>query len=60
MVSLMQNEDKTNNRKTMIMFSFDDFSTTLTLQARVECLFFGFLINLLHNSTLTLLNHGLI
>ncbi len=30
-------------------------STTLAPQVRVECLFFGFFINLLHNSTLTLL-----
>ncbi len=37
-------------------------STTLALQARVSCLFFGVFINLLHNSTLalTLFNHGLI
>ncbi len=26
MVSLMQNEGETDNRKIMIMFSFDDFS----------------------------------
>ncbi len=28
MVSLMQNEGKTDNRKTMIIFSFDDFSAS--------------------------------
>ncbi len=37
MVSLMQNDGKTDIRKTMITFSFDDFSA---LKAKVEFLFF--------------------
>ncbi len=50
MASLMQNECETDNRKAM-RFS----STTLALQARVECLFIRLFINLLHNSIFTLL-----
>ncbi len=58
MVFVMQDEGETDNRKAIIMVSFDDLMT-LALQARVELLFFGFFINLLHNSIFTL-NQGLI
>ncbi len=60
----MQNEGETDNRKAVIVVSFDNFSVQLrdnrkavivvsfddfSVQPRVECLFFGFFINLLHN-----------
>ncbi len=51
-VSLLRNEGETDSRKAKIVVSFDDFSAP---SGNIECLFFGFFINVPHNSIFTLL-----
>ncbi len=55
LVSLMQTEGKTNNRKTVIMFSFDDFSAPGESQMFIFWLFHQFTTQLYTHAILMLL-----
>ncbi len=60
MVSLMENEGRIDNRKTVITFSFGDFSAPSERRMFIFWLFHQFTTPLYTYTVLALVHHGLI